>query len=63
MKEVQITPITIFFGTENPPKFKMGHLTPLTMQYRLIHPLHTTRAVLVAGIVDVDNGLSHGGAY
>jgi hypothetical protein len=38
-KEVQITPLTIGFGMLNPPKFKMGHLTPLTMQYQLIDPL------------------------
>jgi hypothetical protein len=53
-KEVQITPLTIHFGTENPPKYKMGYLTPITMQYRSVDPLRTTRAVLLGGIADVD---------
>jgi hypothetical protein len=38
-KEVQITPTTIAFWTENPCKFKMGHLTPLTIKYHVIDPL------------------------
>jgi hypothetical protein len=46
-KEVQITPLTIELGTVNPPRFEMGHLTPLTMQYRSVDPLQMIRAVLL----------------
>jgi hypothetical protein len=57
-KEVQITPLTIELGTVNPPRFEMGHLTPLTMQYRSVDPLQMIRAVLLCGIADVDGGIT-----
>jgi hypothetical protein len=49
MKEVYITPTTFGFETLNPFNYKMAHLTPLTMQYRVIHPLRHVRAVLGSG--------------
>jgi hypothetical protein len=42
----------------NPPKFEMGHLTPLTIQYQLINPLEMIRAVLLGGMADVDGGIA-----
>jgi hypothetical protein len=56
-KEVHITPLTIGFGTLSPPKFGLGHLTPLSLQNRTINPLHPSRAVLTGGLADMDSGI------
>jgi hypothetical protein len=45
-KEVHIPPTTFGFGTLNPLNYEMVYLTPLTMQYRVIHPLQLVRAVI-----------------
>jgi hypothetical protein len=61
-KEVYITPLAIRFGTEDPPNFKMGRLTPLTLQYQSIDPLSTIKVILLGCIARMDSGLSHVGA-
>jgi hypothetical protein len=39
-----------------PPKFGLGHLTPLSLQNRTINPLHPSRAVLTGSLADMDGG-------
>jgi hypothetical protein len=53
-KEVQITPLSIGFGTLNPPKFELGHLTPLSIKYQANYPHRPVIAVLLAVLVHVD---------
>jgi hypothetical protein len=44
-------------GTLNPPKFGLGHLTPLSIQYRVNYPLKPLLAVWESCFDDVDSGL------
>jgi hypothetical protein len=39
VKEVQITPTSLGFRPVNPLRFKVGHLSPLSMTYRANYPL------------------------
>jgi hypothetical protein len=62
-KEVHITPITMWFGTHHPLKFKVAHLTPSTMQYQAINPLSSLLAVLESGMDSMEGGFVQRGVH
>jgi hypothetical protein len=51
-KEVHITLLTIEFGTLTPPKFRLGHMTPLCLQNRTVNP-HGGFSSIAGGFDDV----------
>jgi hypothetical protein len=66
LKEVKITPLCIRFGTLNPHKFRLGHLTPppppRCMKYRLITPSGRWWLFWLLVWSTWTNGFSHGAA-
>jgi hypothetical protein len=45
----------------NPPKFELGHLTPLNMQYRTNYPLQLLIVVLQPVLSTLTSGIGHAG--